>query len=174
MEEQIFILKNDAGEEQRCRVIFNFETDEHSYVLFTLIDEEGHAISDVTALRYELDENGEMAEFADLETEEEWAMVEEVLNTIFAEFGQDQLNYFAVTGEDGEEIYCQVLHKFEHNGENYLFYGYADEEETQEIFASKYVADENGAVSDLIPIESEEEWAMVEDVLDSLVNKESN
>ena len=101
MDEQIFILTNDAGEEQRCRVVFNFETDEHSYVLFTLVDENGESISDVTALRYELDENGEMADFADLETEEEWAMVEEVLNTIFAEFGQDQVNFFTVADEDG-------------------------------------------------------------------------
>jgi len=59
MEEQIFILHNEDGAEQRCRVIFNFETDEYSYVLFTLIDDEGHAISDVTALRYETDENGD-------------------------------------------------------------------------------------------------------------------
>ena len=81
MDDQIFILTNEAGEEQHCRVVFNFETDEHSYVLFTLVDENGESISDVTALRYELDENGEMADFADLETEEEWAMVEEVLNT---------------------------------------------------------------------------------------------
>ena len=85
MDEQIFILKNDAGEEQRCRVVFNFETDDHSYVLFTLIDDEGESISDVTALRYELDENGEMAGFEDLETEEEWAMVEKVLASLSTE-----------------------------------------------------------------------------------------
>lgn len=168
MDEQIFILKNDAGEEQRCRVVFNFETDDHSYVLFTLVNKEGESISDVTALRYELDENGEMARFEDLETEEEWAMVEEVLNTVFAEFGEDQLNYFTVTGEDGEEIVCEVLYRFEEGGKQYLFYGLADEEEKQEVFASAYIADENGAVADLLPIETEEEWAMVEKVLTSL------
>ena len=174
MEEQIFILHNAEGEEQRCRVIFNFETDDHSYVLFTLIDDEGHAISDATALRYELDENGEMADFSDLETEEEWAMVEEVLNTVFAEFGEDNANYFTVSDEGGNDVYCQILYKFEHKGEQYLFYGYADDEETQEVFASKYVADENGAVADLLPIESDEEWAMVEEVLNGLAKKESN
>ena len=168
MDDQIFILTNDAGEEQRCRVVFNFETDEHSYVLFTLIDENGASISDVTALRYESDENGEMAGFADLETEEEWAMVEEVLNTIFDEFGQDQVNFFTVTGEDGEDIVCEVLYRFEEKGKKYLFYGLADAEEKTEVFASAYEADENGAVADLIPIETDEEWAMVEEVLASL------
>lgn len=174
MEEQIFILHNAEGEEQRCRMIFNFETDEHSYVLFTLIDDEGHAISDVTALRYETDENGEMADFSDLETEEEWAMVEEVLNTIFAEFGADNTNFFTVSDEAGNDVYCQILHKFEYNGAQYLFYGYADEEETQEVFASKYVADENGAVADLLPIETDEEWAMVEAKLNELASRDMN
>ena len=168
MDDQIFILTNDAGEEQRCRVVFNFETDDHSYVLFTLVDENGESISDVTALRYELDENGEMADFADLETEEEWAMVEEVLNTIFAEFGQDQVNFFTVADDNGEDIVCEVLYRFEENGKKYLFYGLADDEEKTEVFASAYEADEHGAVADLIPIETEEEWAMVEEVLASL------
>ncbi|MFF5995567.1 DUF1292 domain-containing protein [Lysinibacillus sp. KU-BSD001] len=172
MDEQIFILTNDAGEEQRCRVVFNFETDEHSYVLFTLINENGESTSDITALRYELDENGEMASFEDLETEEEWAMVEEVLNTLVAEFDQDQLNFFTVAGEDGEDIVCQVLHRFEANGKNYLFYGLADDEEKTEIFASAYEADENGMIIDLVPIETEEEWAMVEEMLTSLTDKE--
>ena len=168
MDEQIFILKNDAGEEQRCRVVFNFETDDHSYVLFTLVDEDGESISDVTALRYELDENGEMAGFEDLETEEEWAMVEEVLNTVYAEFSEDQMNYFTVIGEDEEEIVCEVLYRFEEGGKNYLFYGLADDEEKKEVFAAGYIADENGAVANLLPIETEEEWEMVEKVLASL------
>ncbi len=168
MDEQIFILKNDAGEEQRCRVVFNFETDDHSYVLFTLVDEEGESISDVTALRYELDENGEMAGFEDLETEEEWAMVEEVLNTVYSEFSEDQMNYFTVIGEDEEEIVCEVLYRFEEGGKNYLFYGLADDEEKKEVFAAGYIADENGAVANLLPIETDEEWEMVEKVLASL------
>ena len=168
MDEQIFILKNDAGEEQRCRVVFNFETDDHSYVLFTLVDEDGESISDVTALRYELDENGEMAGFEDLETEEEWAMVEEVLNTVYAEFSEDQMNYFTVIGEDEEEIVCEVLYRFEEGGKNYLFYGLADDDEKKEVFAAGYIADENGAVANLLPIETDEEWEMVEKVLASL------
>ena len=93
---------------------------------------------------------------------------EEVLNTIFAEFGQDQVNFFTVADENGEDIVCEVLHRFENNGKKYLFYGLADDEEKTEVFASAYEADENGAVADLIPIETEEEWAMVEEVLASL------
>ena len=54
-----------------------------------------------------------MAGFSDIETDEEWAMVEEVMNTLFAEFGEDQANYFTITNEDDEEIMCQILHRFE-------------------------------------------------------------
>lgn len=36
MEEQFFKIFNDAGEEVLCRVIFTFDAEEHSYVLYTI------------------------------------------------------------------------------------------------------------------------------------------
>ena len=96
MEENTFILQKEDGGEQECRVVFTFDSDEHSYVLFSLVGDDDAGIS---ALRYELDENGEMAGFADIETDEEWAMVEEVMNTVISEFGEDQANYFTITNE---------------------------------------------------------------------------
>ena len=172
MNEQIFILTTEDGGEQRCRVIFNFETDDHSYVLFTLIDDEGYAISDMTALRYELDDNGEMADFSDLETDEEWAMVEEVMNTLVAQFGADQSNFITITDDSGEEVIAEILHRFtiEGSDKNYLFYAITgDEDEApEEIFASAYIADKNGHVEELLPIETDEEWEQVEAVLASL------
>ena len=91
-----------------------------------------------------------MADFADLETEEEWAMVEEVMNTLISEFGEDQTKFFTITDEDGEEVVCEILHRFELKefGKNYLFYAFDDEKGLkEEIFASAYVADETGDVA---------------------------
>ena len=171
MEEQLFKLQNAEGKEQLCRVVFTFDAEEHSYVLFTMIGENGEQTSEVSALRYILDENGEMADFQDIESDEEWGMVEEVMNTLIDEFSEDQTKFITITDEDGEEIVCEILYRFElpNSEKKYLFYGYADEEvEHQEIFASAYVADETGAVVDLLPIETEREWEQIEQVLASL------
>lgn len=169
MEDQIFILQKEDGGEQQCRVVFTFDSDEHSYVLFTLVGDEEQGVS---ALRYTLDDNGEMAEFGDIESDEEWAMVEEVMNTLISEFGEDQTNFITIADEDGEDVICRILHRFELKefGKDYLFYAFADEEGgiTGEIFASAYVADETGAVQELMPVETDEEWAKVEEVLASL------
>ena len=136
-----------------------------------MIGENGEQTSEVTALRYILDDNGEMADFEDLQSDEEWAMVEEVMNTLIDEFSEDQSKFITITDEDGEEIVCEILYRFElpNYDQKYLFYGYADEEGAhQEIFASAYTADETGAVVDLLPIETEEEWTLIEQVLSSL------
>ena len=41
MEDQIFMLQTEEGGEQQCRVVFTFDSDEHSYVLFTLVGDDG-------------------------------------------------------------------------------------------------------------------------------------
>lgn len=167
MEDNIFILQTEDGGEQQCRVVFTFDSDEHSYVLFSLVGDDDTGIS---ALRYVLDDNGEMSGFSDIETEEEWAMVEEVMNTVVAEFGADQTNFFTITNDEEEEVMCQILHRFENNDKNYLFYAIVEDDEPllDEVFASAYIAGENGEVADLLPIETDAEWAMVEQVLNSL------
>lgn len=167
MEENIFILQTEDGGEQQCRVVFTFDSEEHSYVLFSLVGDEDTGIS---ALRYVLDENGEMSDFSDIESEEEWAMVEEVMNTVVAEFGADQTNFFTITNDEEEEVMCQILHRFVDNDKNYLFYAIVEDDEPMldEVFASAYIAGENGEVEDLLPIETDAEWAMIEQVLSSL------
>ncbi len=167
MEDQIFVLQTEDGEEQQCRVVFSFDSDEHSYVLFSLV---GDADTGISALRYEVDENGEMSSFSDIETDEEWAMVEEVMNTVIAEFGADQTNFFTITNDQDEEVMCQILHRFEQGNKNYLFYAIFEDDapNLDEVFASAYIAGENGEVVDLLPIETDAEWEMVEEVLASL------
>ena len=123
MEEQLFKLQTAEGKEQLCRVVFTFDAEEHSYVLFTMIGENGEQTSEVSALRYILDDNGEMADFEDIESDEEWAMVEEVMNTLIDEFSEDQTKFITITDEDGEEIVCEILYRFElpNSDKKYLF-----------------------------------------------------
>ncbi|KGR78583.1 DUF1292 domain-containing protein [Ureibacillus manganicus] len=168
MEEQLITVVTEDGSEQQGKVVFTFDSDEHSYVLYSLIDENGEESTEVSALRYELDDNGEMTNFASLETEEEWQMVEEVLNTLVHEFTDDLTNFFTITDDEGEEVICEILHRFELKEYNrsYILYTFADDEEASEIFAAAFIAGENGEVVDLIPIDSDEEWAAVENELD--------
>ncbi|AWE08136.1 hypothetical protein DCE79_12360 [Lysinibacillus sp. 2017] len=167
MEDQIFVLQTEDGKEQQCRVVFSFDSDEHSYVLFSLV---GDTDTGISALRYEVDENGEMSSFSDIETDEEWAMVEEVMNTVIAEFGADQANFFTITNDQDEEVMCQILHRFEQGNKNYLFYAIFEDDapNLDEVFASAYIAGEKGEVIDLLPIETDAEWEMIEEVLASL------
>lgn len=168
MDEQYFNVITEDGSEQQCKVVFTFDTDDYSYVLYAVV-EDGVESEEISALRYELDEEGKMTDFAPLETEEEWDMVEEVLNTLVAEFGDDEENYFTIFDEDGEEIECEVLHRFELKefNKSYILYTFADQDsEVGEIFAAAYVPGENGEIEELLPIESDEEWEKVEKELE--------
>lgn len=168
MEEQTFTIQNEAGEAVTCRVVFTFDAEERSYVLFTM---DGDDSGQMSALRYVLNDAGEVSDFEDIETDEEWAMVEEVMNTLVDEFSQDQQNFITVTNTEGDDVEYQILHRFQHpeTNKDYLFYGDLDENGiVTEVFASAYVAGAQGEVIDLLPIETDDEWAFVETVLQML------
>lgn len=77
---------------------------------------------------------------------------------------------FKITGEDGKEIDCEALFTFEgkETGKNYIVYtdNTTDEEGNTKVYASIY--DPEKQDQNLQPIESEEEWKMVEEILDEL------
>ena len=175
MDEQSFKIQLEDGTEQQCRAIITFDSDEHSYVLYSIVDEAGNDSEEVSALRFELDENGQMTDFTSLETEEEWEMVDEVLNTLIAEFGDGEEDFFTISDEDGKEVVCEVIHRFELEefNKSYILYTFADQEnmEIGEIFAACYIAGEKGEVQDLVPIETDAEWEKVEQELASLNQK---
>ncbi|MFJ8236862.1 DUF1292 domain-containing protein [Ureibacillus sp. NPDC094379] len=168
--EETFKITLEDGTNQQCKVLFTYDTDELSYVLYTVLDENGNESEEVSALRYELDENGHMTNFTPLETEEEWDMADEVLSTLAAEFGDAVGEYFTVVDENGEEAICEIIHQFdlEQFGKSYILYTFADQDEVGEIFAASFIEGEDGGINELLPIETDEEWAAIEQEIQNL------
>ncbi|KMY30405.1 DUF1292 domain-containing protein [Lysinibacillus xylanilyticus] len=172
-ETQEFLIVGENGKEQKCRVVFTFDADEKSYVLFSLIDEEGNEIpGDISAMTFDYDDNnGEMTNLLPVETDAEWEMINEVVLTLLDEF-EEEPQLFTITDEDGADQVCEVIHTFssEQFGKSYVLYVLATDEpiEERDIFASQYVSGNDGTIDELLPIETDEEWAFVEDVLNEL------
>lgn len=77
-------------------------------------------------------------------------------------------NRLTFVDEDGNEILCEILFTFESKefNKNYvLFYPVGGDDEEIEVMAASYVPSEDGE-GELQAIETEEEWAMIENVLD--------
>lgn len=70
-------------------------------------------------------------------------------------------NSLYVTDESGNEKRMEILFTFEdeEHGKKYVVFADPDVE-SEEVFASAY--DEDG---NLLPVESDEEWAMIEEVI---------
>ena len=86
----------------------------------------------------------------------------------------EQQNHITIVDEQGNEQLCEILHTFdsEEFGKSYVLYSLVGAEEDEngavEIFASAYTPAENGEDGELEPIETEAEWDMIEDVLNSI------
>jgi uncharacterized protein YrzB (UPF0473 family) len=87
---------------------------------------------------------------------------------------EQQNNHITIIDENGNEQLCEVIHTFdsEELGKSYVLYSLIGAEEDEngavEIFASAYTPAENGEDGELQPIETEEEWDLIEDVLNAL------
>lgn len=87
MEEQGIILYDDEGNETLYEILFTFESDDYQkqYVILypagSFEDEEVELI----AYSYEEDSDEVSGKLFPIESDEEWDMVEEVLNTFLAE-----------------------------------------------------------------------------------------
>ena len=77
---------------------------------------------------------------------------------------------FKIMGEDGREIECEVLFTFESDEtkKNYIVYtdNTLDEQGNTKVYASIYTPNEEN--TDLIPIETEKEWKIIETILEEL------
>ncbi len=77
-----------------------------------------------------------------------------------------------VTDENGEELECVIVMTFESEdfGKSYVVYRIKDDE-TGEYFAASFDPEDTDE-GQLVPIETDEEWDLVEEVLESFLEDE--
>ena len=94
------------------------------------------------------------------------------------EHGQDTMT---ILDEHGEEHVCEVILTFESAdyGKSYVLYhvlgkdDQGSEDEEIEIHASAFIPNENGEEDgELLPIDDDEEWAMVEETLNTFLGED--
>ncbi|WP_277679319.1 DUF1292 domain-containing protein [Gracilibacillus dipsosauri] len=83
-EKERIIIPDENGEEHLFEVLFTFDVDEtaQSYVAVVPAEQKEDEEVEVFAFRYEEKQNDDDLALYHIESEEEWDMVEEVLNTI--------------------------------------------------------------------------------------------
>lgn len=87
-------------------------------------------------------------------------------------------NQITVIDENGDEQLCEILFTFDSDefDKSYVLYypvgAEEDENEEIEIMASSYVPSEDNEHGDLKPIETEEEWDMIEEMLNTFLSQE--
>ncbi|WP_181350573.1 DUF1292 domain-containing protein [Thalassobacillus sp. CUG 92003] len=84
-EEERIVIPDENGEEHLFEVLFTFDVDKtgHSYIAVIPADQKEKDEVEVFAFRYEEKENEEDdLSLFQIESEEEWQMVEEMLNTL--------------------------------------------------------------------------------------------
>lgn len=88
--------------------------------------------------------------------------------------------HITVVDEDGNEQLCEVLFTFDSDefGKSYVLYypvgAEEDDEEDIEIHASSFIPKEDGEDGELMPIETDEEWDMIEEVLNTFLEDEED
>ncbi|KRL03058.1 DUF1292 domain-containing protein [Liquorilactobacillus capillatus] len=83
--DNLITLVDENGNETLYKILFTFESDDYgkSYILLIPTDSQPEEQVDVLAFSFDPDENGEAtdADLHDIESDEEWEMVEGVLDT---------------------------------------------------------------------------------------------
>jgi uncharacterized protein YrzB (UPF0473 family) len=76
-------------------------------------------------------------------------------------------NQMIVTNENGEEMVCEILFTHEYNGKNYVVFEFVD---NQEISAAIFVPGETEDEGTFMDIETDEEWDMIDGVLQEFLD----
>lgn len=82
---------DENGNEQLCEILFTFDSDKFnkSYVLYYPISDNADEEIEIHASSFTPSENNEDGELSPIETDEEWDMIEEMLNTYLDEEGEE-------------------------------------------------------------------------------------
>ncbi|MFE0622571.1 DUF1292 domain-containing protein [Priestia aryabhattai] len=91
VEENKITIVDENGNEQLCEILFTFDSDQYnkSYVIYYPIgaDQDDEEEIEIHASAFTPSEDGQDGELQPIETEEEWDMVEEMVNTFLDEEG---------------------------------------------------------------------------------------
>ncbi|MBD3109555.1 DUF1292 domain-containing protein [Bacillus sp. AGMB 02131] len=84
-----------------------------------------------------------------------------------------------IIDENGNEQLCEILfffHSDEFNKDYVLYYPIGEEDENGEIIvhASSYVQNDEDTEGELAPIETEEEWDLVEEMYNTFVEEQES
>lgn len=86
---------------------------------------------------------------------------------------EEKKGVFTIVNDKGEEIECEILFTFDSDEtkKSYIVYtdNTVDETGSTKVYASVY--DPTGQTSALMPIESEKEWLVIENILSSVQQK---
>ncbi|MBS4762416.1 DUF1292 domain-containing protein [Carnobacteriaceae bacterium zg-ZUI252] len=89
----------------------------------------------------------------------------------------EEEQFVTIIDEDGNEELYQILFTFDSEdfGKSYvlLYPAGTSEDDDVEIQAYAFKENEEGGAGDLLPIETEEEWDMVEEVLNTFMEDEN-
>lgn len=92
-------------------------------------------------------------------------------NMDFMEAEEEMVPVIVLTDENGKEKEYEILASFESDdGKNYVIY-FDEEEEEGSIYAARL--EEMDGVEQLLPLETDEEWDMVDEVLRRLDEDEA-
>jgi uncharacterized protein YrzB (UPF0473 family) len=80
LKEDQIVVTNEDGTEVVCNILFTHEANEKSYVVFEFADSE-----EISAAIYEAGDDEEEGTFIDIETDEEWEMLDVLLQNYFDE-----------------------------------------------------------------------------------------
>ncbi|GAA0442766.1 DUF1292 domain-containing protein [Lentibacillus halophilus] len=91
-EKERIIIPDENGEEHLFEVLFTFDVDKtgYSYIAVMPVDQQENEEVEVYAFRYEEQEKDDDLSLFPIESDEEWEMVEEMLNTLIDEDHDDQ------------------------------------------------------------------------------------
>lgn len=86
---------------------------------------------------------------------------------------EEKKGIFTIVDDKGKEIECEILFTFDSDEtkKSYIVYtdNTLDEQGSTKVYASVY--DPTGQTSALMPIESEKEWLVIENILSSVQEK---
>mgnify|MGYP003609730880 FL=1 len=88
---------------------------------------------------------------------------------------EEKKNTFQVINDEGKEVTCEVLFTFDSDETKKSYIAYTDntldEVGNVKVYASIY--DKTGETKELLPIESDKEWQIIENIFSKLQDKVS-